>query len=276
VGISTRVHAIYIYRLSVTVERGPAQRNGRAGPLRGINCPKSGVRRGTAVDCLRPDRSSTSHNPLCTTATRRLVRRSSDGSLSLSADFLTSVLATVNPQICGYDPSRDERAEGCDRRSRRCLSDATSTDPRPPSDARHACAGVHLVESTGPVGPAGPRRPAQQRGYPPRRDRTTVLLQHLLSNDSERVGQLTVVAFAPGLHVSDAVRAFTATHPESRSSCSAGGCRGWGRSVTLLRRTPPKSPSRPKRTRRNGLLLDRATSKDLVLVAWPGQWSQDI
>jgi hypothetical protein len=276
VGISTRVHAIYIYRLSVTVERGPAQRNGRAGPLRGINCPKSGVRRGTAVDCLRPDRSSTSHNPLCTTATRRLVRRSSDGSLSLSADFLTSVLATVNPQICGYDPSRDERAEGCDRRSRRCLSDATSTDPRPPSDARHACAGVHLVESTGPVGPAGPRRPAQQRGYPPRRDRTTVLLQHLLSNDSERVGQLTVVAFAPGLHVSDAVRAFTATHPDVEIELQCGRLPWLGPLSHAFARDATEVAQQAKTDSEKRLLLDRATSKDLVLVAWPGQWSQDI
>jgi hypothetical protein len=59
---------MYIRRLGAKMERGPAQRNGRAGPLGGINCPKSGVRRGTAVDRFPSDRSSTSHNPLCTTA----------------------------------------------------------------------------------------------------------------------------------------------------------------------------------------------------------------
>jgi hypothetical protein len=68
VRISTMVHAIQVYRSSVTVERGagPAKWPGR--PTQRDNCPKSGVQRGTAVGCLRPDRSSTSHNPLCTTA----------------------------------------------------------------------------------------------------------------------------------------------------------------------------------------------------------------
>jgi hypothetical protein len=111
----------------------------------------------TAVDCLRPDRSSTSHNPSCATATRRLVRRSSDGSLSLSADFLTSVLATVNPQICGYDPSRDERAEGCDRRSRRCHS----ATPPPPTLDRPATRGTHARACTSLRAPARSVPPAR-------------------------------------------------------------------------------------------------------------------
>jgi hypothetical protein len=68
---------------------------------------------------------------------RRLARRSSDGSLSLTAHFLTPASATVKPQICGDTPSRDERTEGCDRRSRRC-SDTTSIEGQPPGDAQGA------------------------------------------------------------------------------------------------------------------------------------------
>jgi hypothetical protein len=101
----------------VTMERGPAQRNGRAGPLRGMNYPESGVRRETAGDRPYSDRSSTSPIRCAPLLSRRLVRRFSDGSLSLTAHFLTAAAGTVKPQCCGCDASRDERADNCDERS---------------------------------------------------------------------------------------------------------------------------------------------------------------
>jgi hypothetical protein len=132
-----RVHAIYIYRLSVTVEKGagPAKWPGRPTRRDKLSEVWRAARNRRRLPSVRtvPQPPAIRCAPLLS---RRLVRRFSDGSLSLTADFLTSVPATVTPQICGHDPSRDERAEGCDRRSRRCLSDATSTDPRPSSDAK--------------------------------------------------------------------------------------------------------------------------------------------
>jgi hypothetical protein len=103
-----------------------------------------------------------------------------------------------------------------------------------------------------------------------------VLLQHLSCNDSERVGQLTVVAFAPGLHVSDAVRAFTATDPdvEIELQCGAVAVAGAAQS----RFCAGRHRSRPAGQIGLGetVVARSATSKDLVLVAWPRQWSQDI
>lgn len=49
-----------------------------------------------------------------------------------------------------------------------------------------------------------------------------------------------------------------------------------GRSVTLLRVDATGVVEQAKTDSEKRALLESATSKDLVLVAWPGQWSQDI
>jgi hypothetical protein len=49
-----------------------------------------------------------------------------------------------------------------------------------------------------------------------------------------------------------------------------------GRSVTLLRVDSTGVVQQAKTDSDKRALLDTATSKDLVLVAWPGQWGQDI
>jgi hypothetical protein len=49
-----------------------------------------------------------------------------------------------------------------------------------------------------------------------------------------------------------------------------------GRSVTLLRVDSTGVVQQAKTDSEKRSLLESATSKDLVLVAWPGQWSQDI
>jgi hypothetical protein len=126
---------IYIRRLDVEMERGPAQRNGRAGPLRGINCPKSDVRRGTAVNRLRSDRSSTSHNPLCTTAV-------ASPRAALFRWFTLSDGGFFNIRTRQRQPP-DLRVRPVTRRARGRLRQTVapgpqrcpSPGPRPPSDA---------------------------------------------------------------------------------------------------------------------------------------------
>jgi hypothetical protein len=54
------------------------------------------------------------------------------------------------------------------------------------------------------------------------------------------------------------------------------GCRCWAARSPCCARMPLASCGRRKWTRTKRALLDEATSKDPVLVAWPGQWSQDI
>jgi hypothetical protein len=49
-----------------------------------------------------------------------------------------------------------------------------------------------------------------------------------------------------------------------------------GRSVTLLRVDATGVVQQAKTDSEKRALLESATSKDLVLVAWPGQWSQEI
>jgi hypothetical protein len=49
-----------------------------------------------------------------------------------------------------------------------------------------------------------------------------------------------------------------------------------GRSVTLLRIDSTGVVEQAKTDSEKRSLLESATSRDLVLVAWPGQWSQDI
>jgi hypothetical protein len=95
----THVHAASLVPIQSEKERGSAPRNGRAGPLRGINCPKSGVRRGTTDDRLNRTVSQPPTIRCAPLLSRRLVRRSSDGSLSLTAHFLTAAAGTVKPQI---------------------------------------------------------------------------------------------------------------------------------------------------------------------------------
>jgi hypothetical protein len=117
------------------MERGPAQRNGRAGPLRGINCPKSGVRRGTAVNRLRADRSSTSYNPLCATAV-------ASPRAALFRWFTLSDGGFFNIRTRQRQPP-DLRVRPVTRRARGRLRQTVaprpqrcpSPGPRPPSDA---------------------------------------------------------------------------------------------------------------------------------------------
>jgi hypothetical protein len=49
-----------------------------------------------------------------------------------------------------------------------------------------------------------------------------------------------------------------------------------GRSVTLIRVDTTGVVDQAKTDSEKRALLATATSKDLVLVAWPGQWSQEI
>jgi hypothetical protein len=49
-----------------------------------------------------------------------------------------------------------------------------------------------------------------------------------------------------------------------------------GRTVTLICVGADGVVTQAKTVAEKRALLDRATGKDLVLVAWPGQWSQDI
>jgi len=49
-----------------------------------------------------------------------------------------------------------------------------------------------------------------------------------------------------------------------------------GRSVTLIRVDATGVVYQAKTDSEKRSLLESATSKDLVLVAWPGSWSQDI
>jgi hypothetical protein len=61
-----------------------------------------------------------------------------------------------------------------------------------------------------------------------------------------------------------------------RSASSAGRLPWLGRSVTLLRVDATGVVQQAKTDSEKRSLLDTATNKDLVLVAWPGQWSQEI
>lgn len=61
-----------------------------------------------------------------------------------------------------------------------------------------------------------------------------------------------------------------------RSASSAARLPWLGRSVTLLRVDGTGIVEQAKSDSEKRALLATATSKDLVLVAWPSQWSQDI
>jgi hypothetical protein len=61
-----------------------------------------------------------------------------------------------------------------------------------------------------------------------------------------------------------------------RSASSATRLPWLGRSVTLLRIDTTGVVQQAKTDSEKRSLLATATSKDLVLVAWPSQWSQDI
>jgi hypothetical protein len=61
-----------------------------------------------------------------------------------------------------------------------------------------------------------------------------------------------------------------------RSASSASRLPWLGRSVTLLRVDATGVVHQAKTDSEKRALLDTATSKDLVLVAWPSQWSQEI
>jgi hypothetical protein len=61
-----------------------------------------------------------------------------------------------------------------------------------------------------------------------------------------------------------------------RNASSATRLPWLGRSVTLLRVDATGVVQQAKTDSDKRALLDTATSKDLVLIAWPGQWGQDI
>jgi len=61
-----------------------------------------------------------------------------------------------------------------------------------------------------------------------------------------------------------------------RNASSATRLPWLGRSVTLLCVDATGVVRQAKTDSDKRALLDSATSKDLVLVAWPGQWSQDF
>jgi hypothetical protein len=61
-----------------------------------------------------------------------------------------------------------------------------------------------------------------------------------------------------------------------RSASSTPRLPWLGRSVTFLRVDVTGVVAQAKTDSEKRALLDSATSKDLVLVAWPGQWGQDI
>jgi hypothetical protein len=70
---------------------------------------------------------------------------------------------------------------------------------------------------------------------------------------------------------------FAAFDTSSLRNASGAGRLPWlGRSVTLLRVDSTGVVRQAKTDSEKRALLESATSKDLVLVAWPGQWSQDI
>jgi hypothetical protein len=60
-----------------------------------------------------------------------------------------------------------------------------------------------------------------------------------------------------------------------RNASSATRLPWLGRSVTLLCVDATGVVRQAKTDSDKRALLDSATNKDLVLVAWPGQWSQD-
>lgn len=61
-----------------------------------------------------------------------------------------------------------------------------------------------------------------------------------------------------------------------RSASAAARLPWLGRSVTLIRVDTSGVVDQAKTDSEKRALLATATSKDLVLVAWPGQWSQEI
>lgn len=61
-----------------------------------------------------------------------------------------------------------------------------------------------------------------------------------------------------------------------RSASSAARLPWLGRSVTLLRVDSTGVVAQAKTDSEKRALLESATRKDLVLIAWPGQWSQEI
>ena len=61
-----------------------------------------------------------------------------------------------------------------------------------------------------------------------------------------------------------------------RSASSAARLPWLGRSVTLLRVDSTGVVEQAKTDSEKRALLETSTSRDLVLVAWPGQWSQEV
>jgi hypothetical protein len=61
-----------------------------------------------------------------------------------------------------------------------------------------------------------------------------------------------------------------------RSASGAARLPWLGRSVTLIRVDTTGVVDQAKTDSEKRAMLATATSKDLVLVAWPGQWSQEI
>ena len=61
-----------------------------------------------------------------------------------------------------------------------------------------------------------------------------------------------------------------------RNACSASRMPWLQRSVTLILVDATGVVHQAKTDSDKRALLDSATRKDLVLVAWPGQWGQDI
>lgn len=61
-----------------------------------------------------------------------------------------------------------------------------------------------------------------------------------------------------------------------RSASSTARLPWLGRSVTLLRVDATGVVEQAKSDSEKRALLASSTGKDLVLVAWPGQWSQEI
>jgi hypothetical protein len=75
----------------------------------------------------------------------------------------------------------------------------------------------------------------------------------------------------------DGVPRFASFDTSTLRSASTASRLPWlGRSVTLLRVDSTGVVHQAKTDSEKRSLLACAMSKDLVLVAWPGQWSQDI
>jgi hypothetical protein len=88
--------------------------------------------------------------------------------------------------------------------------------------------------------------------------------------------EFPLVAGPPVARVSGVPRFASFDTSTLRSASSAARLPWLGRSVTLLRVDATGVVQQAKTDSEKRSLLESATSKDLVLVAWPGQWSQEI